>query len=183
MPVESKNAPRDMSLIPFSLPDVDGNSVAPTDFPDKSLLLIVFTCNHCPYAVASWPILVELQRKYRARSFQILAINPNNNPDYPDDSFEKMKPFAEKMGVRFPYLFDKDQSVARAYGAQCTPDPYLFEHGRLLYHGRINDNWQNPGAVKEHSLEAQIRFAMALETERPEQTFPSMGCAIKWINP
>ena len=180
MAVESKQSVERMELIPFSLPDVDGNIVSPSDFPDKSLLLVVFTCNHCPYAVASWPILVELQRKYRARSFQIIAINPNNNPDYPDDAHDKMKPFAEKMGVRFPYLFDADQSVAKAFGAACTPDPYLFEHGRLIYHGRINDNWQEPAKVTEHSLEAQIRFAMALEDDRPAETFPSMGCSIKW---
>lgn len=182
MAAESNMKAEGMELPKFSLPDVNDQPLSPTDFPDKSLLLVVFTCNHCPYAVASWPILVELQRKYRARSFQIIAINPNNNPDYPDDAFDKMKPFAEKMGVRFPYLFDADQKVAKEFGAVCTPDPFLFENGRLIYHGRINDNWQDPSAVKEHSLEANIRFAMGLDDEKPEKVFPSMGCSIKWTS-
>ena len=109
-----------------------------------------------------------------------MAINPNNNPDYPDDSFDKMKPFAEKNNINFPYLFDEDQSVARAFGAVCTPDPFLFLDGRLSYHGRINDNWKEPQKVSEKSLEQALLRDME-RGEGPASELPSMGCSIKWV--
>ncbi|MCE9597999.1 MAG: thioredoxin family protein [Spirochaetia bacterium] len=177
--VESQLLKPGTELIPFELEDVNGKAAASAELKSK-LLLVVFTCNHCPYAIASWPILIELQNKYGSRGYQTVAINPNNNPNYPDDAFDKMKPFAEKNGITFPYLFDANQSVAKAYGAQCTPDPYLFKDGKLFYHGRITDNWQKPELVKEHSLEMNILSALD-EGPLPEKTIPSMGCSIKWV--
>lgn len=178
--VESQLLKPGTDLIPFNLKDINGKYVSSADLKSK-LLLVVFTCNHCPYAIASWPILMELQAKYGSRGYQTIAINPNNNPNYPDDSFEKMKPYAEKIGITFPYLFDETQSVARAYGAQCTPDPYLFKEGKLFYHGRITDNWQKPELVKEHSLELHIQAALG-DGQPTEKAIPSMGCSIKWVN-
>ena len=167
-------------LIPFQLKDQDGNRRTSEQLSaDHALLLVVFTCNHCPYAVASWPVLIDLQNRY-ANELQIVAINPNNNPDYPDDHFEKMKPYVQARGINFPYLFDADQSVARAYKAVCTPDPYLFRDGKLIYHGRLTDNWQHPEEVQEHSMELQIQAALG-RAEAPRETFPSMGCSIKWV--
>ena len=169
-------------LIPFELKSINGELVSSEQFAQAKALLVVFTCNHCPYAIASWPTLIELQKKYGDQGFAAVAINPNNNPAYPDDRFELMKPYAEKMGLNFPYLFDGDQQVARAYGAVCTPDPFLFRDGKLFYHGRINDNWKDPAAVTEHSLELQIRAALGLpDVTLPAKTFPSMGCSIKWV--
>lgn len=179
--VESNLMPPGTELIPFSLPDIDGKVVGSGDFKQNELLLIVFTCNHCPYAVASWPVLIELQNRYRGDGLQIVAINPNNNPEYPDDAFDKMKPFAGKTGINFPYLFDGEQTTARAYGAVCTPDPFLFHRGKLYYHGRINDNWQKPDQVTEHSLDLNIRAALGRIEKAPSKSFPSMGCSIKWI--
>lgn len=178
--VESQLLAPGTALIPFKLKDISGNPISSADLNSK-LLLVVFTCNHCPYAIASWPILVELQSKYGSRGYQTVAINPNNNPNYPDDSFEKMKPFAEKNGIAFPYLFDETQEVARAYGATCTPDPYLFKEGRLFYHGRITDNWQKPELVKDRSLELHILAALG-EGQASEKAIPSMGCSIKWVS-
>ena len=180
--LESNTMAKDSELIPFSLPDIENQTRSSADFQETSVLLLVFTCNHCPYAVASWPDLIELQKKYGPRGFQAVAINPNNNPAYPDDSFDKMKPYAEKIGLNFPYLFDGDQKVAREYGAVCTPDPFLFKAGRLFYHGRINDNWQKPDQVSERSLELHIRAALGEGIELPEKSFPSMGCSIKWVS-
>ncbi len=180
MAVESKLMAAGTSLIPFTLPDVTGTPVNIQEFQSK-LLLIVFTCNHCPYAVASWPTLIDLQKRYAADGFQAVAVNPNNNPAFPDDQFEKMKPYAESIGLNFPYLFDGEQKAAHAYGAECTPDPYLFKEGKLFYHGRINDNWKDPSAVKERSLEAAVLAALG-RGSLPAKIFPSMGCSIKWVD-
>lgn len=177
--VESNLMQKETPLISFRLTDVDGKIVSSDDLSSQ-ILLVVFTCNHCPYAIASWPALIELQKKYGDKGYQTIAINPNNNPKYPDDSFDKMKPFAEKTGINFPYLFDEDQSVAKAYGAQCTPDPFLFVSGKLFYHGRINDNWKSPADVKEHSLDLQIQRALKKSTPT-DKWVPSMGCSIKWV--
>lgn len=178
---ESKTMELNTALIPFALPDAEGGSVNISEYVDSPALVITFTCNHCPYAKAAWPILIDLQKRYAAQGLQIVAVNPNNNPEYPEDAFERMRPFAHQIGLNFPYLFDGEQSVARQYGALCTPDNYLFRRGRLFYHGRINDNWQNPGAVKEHSLEIFVRAALGEGIKKPESLYPSMGCSIKWI--
>jgi peroxiredoxin len=168
-------------LIPFQLQSASGEMVSSESFADVRALLVVFTCNHCPYAIASWPTLIDLQNRYGAQGYQAVAINPNNNPSYPDDRFELMLPYAREIGLNFPYLFDETQAVARAYGAVCTPDPFLFRDGRLFYHGRINDNWKDPSAVREHSLEEHIRAALG-QGEVAERSYPSMGCSIKWVD-
>ena len=164
----------------FELKDIDGRPLGSTDLLSKRHALVVFTCNHCPYAVAAWPVLVDLHRRYSDSGLQIVAINPNNHPDYPEDGFDRMKPFAEKNDIRFPYLFDEDQSVARAFGAVCTPDPFLFLDGRLSYHGRINDNWKEPERVSEESLEKALLRDMG-KGKGPASELPSMGCSIKWV--
>ena len=178
--LESDQMEKGTPLPAFKLKDVDGKFVDSAELVSRPHLLIVFTCNHCPYAIASWPVLKDLHQRYRDQGLEIVAINPNNNPSYPEDGFDRMKPFAEKNDIRFPYLFDEDQSVAKTYGAVCTPDPYLFHQGKLSYHGRINDNWQDPSAVKENSLELALLRDMG-KGPGPEKVFPSMGCSIKWV--
>lgn len=178
--MESNQMVKGTTLPPFELLDAYSNTVKSSDITARHLL-VVFTCNHCPYAVAAWPLLVDLHNRYGGRGLEIIAINPNSNPAYPDDAFDKMKPFAEKNGIHFPYLFDEDQSVARSYGAVCTPDPFLFCDGKLTYHGRINDNWQDPGKVTENSLELALLKDMG-EGTGPARDLPSMGCSIKWMH-
>ena len=177
--LESEQMEVGTPMIPFRLKEAHGGDYDSAELESK-LALIAFTCNHCPYAKASWPVLIELSKKYAGDGLTVIAINPNNNPDYPEDRFEAMRPYAEQHGIRFPYLFDADQSVAKAYGAVCTPDPFLFTDGELFYHGRLNDNWQNPAAVKEPSMELFIEAALGRRTA-PEKSFPSMGCSIKWV--
>ena len=160
-------------LIPFELKEAGGDMVSSTTLSEAKLVLLVFTCNHCPYAIASWPVLIDLQKRYGDRGLQIVGINPNNNPAYPDDRFDAMQPYKQQTGINFPYLFDADQSVARAYKAVCTPDPFLFVDGKLAYHGRLTDNWQKPEAVNEKSIELQIQAALG-EGGAPAQTYPSM---------
>jgi hypothetical protein len=113
-----------------------------------------------------------------------VAINSNDAETYPDDSFEAMQAMAEELGLEFPYVYDESQEVASAYRAQCTPDPYLLrnegdEGFSLFYHGRINDNWQEPELVIESNLE-EAMDALIHEAGSPKDQPPSMGCSIKW---
>ncbi len=165
----------------FDLPGTDGKSYSLKSFRDAKVLVVAFICNHCPYAQAVWPRLVELQSKFKDRGVQFVALNPNiNNPDYPEETLEKMKEYAQKFGMNFPYLADDAQSVARKYKAQCTPDIYVFDSNRrLVYHGRVDDNWQQPEKVKKHEL-AEALDALVNGQKPSEDQHPSIGCSIKW---
>ncbi len=184
--LESQLMKKGELLPPFQLKNFDGTLITSQDFFTRKLLLIVFTCNHCPYAKVSWPILVELQKKYESNGLQVIGINSNNNPSYPEDRFEKMKEYVEKNNIHFPYLFDESQDVAKKYQAVCTPDPFLFrfeaDNFMLYYHGRLNDNWQDFANVKEKSMELFIKGALGIEKTVPEKVYPSMGCSIKWVD-
>ncbi len=166
----------------FSLPATDGRTYSLSSWQDKQGLLIVFTCNHCPYAKAAWPLLIDLYHQF-GRDIAFAAINPNDAESYPEDSFSAMQEKAAEWQIPFPYLRDESQEVARAYQAQCTPDVYLFKNDqgqfKLFYHGRINDNWQNPAKVKEKNLE-QALLRLVQGGEPPVEQPPSMGCSIKW---
>ena len=157
-----------------------GGMAAATDaLIAQDVLVVVFTCNHCPYARAGWPLILNLHKKYQDK-VGFVAINPNDENVYPDDSFENMKKYAKEWGITFPYLRDETQQVARAYDAQCTPDVYMFGKDRkLVYRGRINDNWQDPSKVSRHDLDDAL-FAVASGKEVLKEQFPSMGCSIKW---
>lgn len=164
----------------FDLPAVDGKNYNLEYFSNRKGLVIIFTCNHCPYAKASWPILIQMARNYQEKGIGFAAINSNDEQAYPEDSFEEMKKKAEEWNIPFPYLRDESQSVAHQYQAQCTPDIYVFdEDRRLYYHGRINDNWQEPEKVTKHDLQEALENLLAGKSSLSEQ-FPSMGCSIKW---
>jgi hypothetical protein len=140
----------------------------------------VFTCNHCPYAIASEDRLIALQNDYGSRGVQFVAINPNDAENYPADSFEQMKVRAAEKDFNFPYLRDESQKVARAYDAACTPDIFVFDRDRkLLYNGRIDDNWQQPDQVTRQDLREVLDAALEGRTVDFEHV-PSMGCSIKW---
>lgn len=177
--LESQIMAIDTKLPAFKLIDTNNDIFDSSKLNATRLALIVFTCNHCPYAIASWPVLNDLYQKYQKDGLQIVAINSNNNPDYPEDKFELMAPYKLTNKIKFPYLFDADQSVARLYQAVCTPDPYLFLNGKLFYHGRFNDNWKEPAAVRENSMEQFILSALD-RGSAPKDRFASMGCSIKW---
>ncbi len=181
MPVmHSKGMPLGTPAPPFSLPNIDGTTHSLDSFSDAELLVVVFTCNHCPYAIASEDRLIELQNDYGPRGVQFVAINPNDAKNYPADSFEQMKVRAAQKGFNFPYLRDESQEVARAYDAACTPDIFVFDRDReLLYNGRIDDNWQQPDQVTRKDLRAVLDAALEGRTVDFEHV-PSMGCSIKW---
>jgi len=178
--MHSKGMPIGTPAPHFSLPGVDGKTYSLGSFADAELLVVVFTCNHCPYAKASEDRLIEIHRHYRDRGVELVAINPNDDEKYPDDSFDKMKERAASKGFSFPYLRDESQEVARAYDAACTPDIFVFDRDRkLVYNGRIDDNWQEPEKVTRRDLRAVLDAALEGRTVDFEHV-PSMGCSIKW---
>lgn len=162
------------------LEGTDGKRYGLGDFADAKALVLVFTCNHCPYAVAYEDRLVALHRDYQNRGVQIVAINPNDAERYPDDSLDAMKERAAAKGFGFPYLVDATQEVARAYHAVCTPDPFVLDEERKLYYaGRIDDSWRDPSAVTTRDLRLALDALLAGDA-LPFEPSPAMGCSIKW---
>ena len=167
-------------IIDFNLPATDGKYYSPSDFDDKNVLVIIFKCNHCPYVKAVVSRLNELYEKFYEEGVQFIGINPNDAETYPEDSFDNMKLFAIERGIKFPYLYDESQAVAKAYEAVCTPDIYVYDKERKLrYHGRLDDNWKDESAVTSKDLERAITLIID-GREIDFQQVPSMGCSIKW---
>ena len=136
-------------------------------------------CNHCPYVKAKIDYIINLTKDYKNK-INIVGINSNNPEDFPEDSFENMKKISKEKNFNFIYLFDEIQGIAKAYGASCTPDPFLFdkEH-KLVYHGRINDQMEPDDKVTEHDMRKAID--LVLKNKKIDfQVFPSIGCSIKW---
>lgn len=169
----------------WQLPDMQlqtpqGEIVRLADSMGANGLLVAFTCNHCPYALAVWPRLIRHAATLRGMGINTVAVNPNIHPDYPADSMPAMLEKIEEWGIDFPYLADVSQDVARSFDAQCTPDIYLFgRDGKLYYHGRIDDYWKDEARVGKQEL---IPAAEALVAGRaaPQPQHPSIGCSIKW---
>jgi len=162
----------------FNLPDTLGKNVSIEDF-DSELLIIVFTCNHCPYAKAVEERLIKLGKEYKY-DVDFVLISSNDSENYPEDSPKKMAERHTEKGYPFPYLYDETQEVAKAYSAVCTPDIFLYNEDRKLeYRGRIDDNWQNPEQVEREELKMAIEAVLNGKTIDFEQK-PSMGCNIKW---
>ncbi|MEO9319517.1 MAG: thioredoxin family protein [Nitrososphaera sp.] len=161
----------------FNLKGVDGTLHSLSEFKSKTSL-VVFICNHCPYVKARIGDLVTLQSKFKPSELQVIGIN-SNDPNYKDEGFDNMVKFSKQYNLNFPYLIDDTQSVARAYGAVCTPDPFLFYDGKLAFHGKINDALEPEAKPKVPVMENNVR--KLLRGERLEKEFdPSIGCSIKW---
>lgn len=178
--VHSVDQPIGSPLPAFELKDSVGRSFRSQELLGHKGLLVVFICNHCPYAKAQWPRLIRLAEEFAGQGIGTVAINANIHPDYPDDAPPRMAELIAELNIPFPYLVDDSQQVARGFRAQCTPDPYLYDgQGRLFYHGRIDDNWKDEGAVARHELREAMAALVAGE-QPPAQQRPSMGCSIKW---
>lgn len=166
----------------FKLKNVDGNYVSMADYPDAKGFIVIFTCNHCPYAVAYEDRMIAIDKKYKGKGFPMIAINPNDPEVVPADSFEKMQERSKEKGFTFPYLFDDGQKVYPVYGATRTPHVYLLERrgGDLYvaYIGAIDDNYRDASAVEEKFLENAIAALMAGEKPDPDFT-RAIGCTIK----
>ncbi len=167
-------------IIDFDLKGVDGKIYSLDSFVSKSVIVIIFMCNHCPYVQAVIERFINLQSKYKDKGVQLLGISPNDVESYPEDSFDNMKIFSEERKINFPYLIDENQSTAKYYDAVCTPDIYVYDINRhLRYRGRLDDNWKEENNVKCKDLEEAIE-AILLKREITNEQIPSMGCSIKW---
>jgi len=177
--LESVSVPLGSEIINFSLKSIDEKTYGLKDFDDKKIFVIVFMCNHCPYVQAIWPRLVDLQERFKDEGVQFIGINPNLNPDYPEETFEKMQEYYVKYNMNFPYLQDDTQKIAKAYDAKCTPDIYVYDKDlKLAYHGRVDDNWKDDKQVPQEELSEAIKAL--LREEKPASQNPCMGCSIKW---
>jgi peroxiredoxin len=164
----------------FSLPGTDGRTHSLDALSDKPVLIVVFSCNHCPYVQAYEDRLVAIQRDYAGRGVQLIAINSNDDANYPEDNFEQMVARAGTKGFNFLYLRDASQETARAYGATHTPQLFVFDHARRLrYTGRIDDDWQNPQAVTRRYVRDALDALLADRAPSEAQT-RAIGCTIKW---
>ncbi len=165
----------------FELPGTDGNMHSIEKQPGKKGYLVVFMCNHCPYVKPKMKYLTELYYKYAPKGLVMFGINSNDTKAYGEDDFGHMKQVAKEKGFKFAYLFDETQNVARAYGAACTPDPFLFDSGlKLAYHGRIDDaHMQEHGKAKTNELEQAVGQLLSYGKVTVKEE-PSMGCNVKW---
>jgi peroxiredoxin len=165
----------------FRLPDTNGKLVARDDFRDAPGLLVAFICNHCPYVKHIREALAAFAREYGKKRLAIVGINSNDVANYPDDSPAKMAEEVKAAAYSFPYLFDESQAVAKAYGAACTPDFFLFDRERkLVYRGQFDAS--RPGsavAVTGEDLRAACDAVLAAKPVPADQR-PSIGCNIKW---
>jgi peroxiredoxin len=190
MAIYSQSVELDAPPTPFDLPianpGVDsrtGQRRSLNDYAEASILVVVFTCNHCPYAKHVEGTLIRLARQYAERGVQFVLISPNDPATYAEDSFEGMEKRAREKDFPFPYLYDETQEVARAYGALCTPDLYAYRNEggtfSLGYHGRIDETRPGQGTSTGKDLEHALQDLLSRGEVTFEQ-FPSMGCSIKW---
>jgi peroxiredoxin len=165
----------------FRLPDPSGRIVSRDDFADAPALLVVFICNHCPYVQHIRAGLAAFARDYQERGLAVVAISANDVRAHPEDAPPRMAEEAKRADYVFPYLYDEEQTVAKAYRAACTPDFFLFDGARrLVYRGQFDAS--RPGSrvpVTGRDLRAAADAVLAGREVSPEQT-PSMGCNIKW---
>ncbi len=167
-------------IVPFRLPGVDGRTHGTDDYATTPILVVIFSCNHCPYVQAWEDRMIAIQRDYLARGVQFLLINSNDPAQYPEDSFEEMQKRASLKGYPFPYLFDETQEVARSYGAERTPEVFVFDRDRRLrYHGAIDDNYEDPSRVQAHYLRDALDALLSGNPVPVEETRP-VGCTVKW---
>ncbi|WP_226023374.1 thioredoxin family protein [Halomicrobium salinisoli] len=183
---------------PFELPGADGETHALSDFADREAALVVFTCNHCPYAQAKFDELNALAAEYD--DLAVVGVNSNDAEAYPDDSLDRMTDLVADGTIRYDaYLRDESQDVAAAYGARCTPDPFLLDNDsearsaseqssgdeprdgtfRVAYHGRLDDALNPDDEPSEREMQAHVEALLAGEEVTAEEK-PSRGCSIKW---
>lgn len=174
----------------FLLPSTEGGNISLRDFEDDKALVVLFICNHCPYVIHIAPALAALAKEYMQKGIGFVAINSNDARAYPADSYDLMKNEKLKRGYPFRYLYDETQEVAKAYGAACTPDIYVFDAQRqLVYRGQFDDT--RPHRISSGNYDSQGNPATGKDLRRvldlvlageavPEEQYPSMGCNIKW---
>ena len=189
-PVWMVSAQQDMGYKPgdtardFSLKNVDGKMVSMAGYKNVKGFVVIFTCNHCPFAKAYEDRIIALDKKYAALGYPVIAINPNDAKEEPEDSYENMVKRAKEKNYPFPYLLDETQEIAKAYGAKRTPHIYILNKDdkgalKVMYVGAIDDNFDDPAAVKEKYAESALDAL--LKGAQPAITATkAIGCGIKW---
>ena len=183
MDVESTMLPLGTKMPKFQLYGIDEKTYTNEDFSEKAGTLVMFICNHCPFVKHVNNELVLLSNELLEKNIGVIGINSNDSSQekYAEDSFDKMREYSSKLGYKFPYVVDEDQSAAKSFTAQCTPDFFLFDSEQtLIYRGQLDSS--RPGNDKPVDGES-LRNAVSamLAQERPlEIQLPSMGCNIKW---
>jgi len=168
----------------FSLRGIDGETYTLDSFADHEAVLLVFTCNHCPYAKAKFETLNDLAADYD--DVAVVGVNPNDAEEYPDDSFERMRELVDDGTIQYDaYLRDDTQDAASAYGATCTPDPFLLANAdddfELAYHGRLDDALNPDDEPTREGGDVRDAIDSVLAGEPVDDEFkPSRGCSIKW---
>jgi peroxiredoxin len=164
----------------FNLPGVDGKAYSLASFKDAKLLVVVFSCNHCPYVVGSEDRMIGFTKDYAPKGVAMIAINSNETEGHPTDSFEHMVQRAHDKAFPFAYARDDSQEVALAFGALRTPHYYVFDSERKLrYTGRMDDNPRTPGKETTHELRDAVDALLAGRKPPVELTNP-IGCNVKW---
>lgn len=162
--------------IDFSLEGIDGRKYSLNDFSSKKALLIIFMCNHCPYVKSKIDEIKRISEEYE--DLAVVGISSNDPVRFPEDSLNNMKKTAQEKGFNFPYLFDETQEIAKAYGAVCTPDPFLFGPDRkLVFHSRIDEGGTKPGTGQEMYKAVGELLEIGTVTQKEN---PPFGCSIKW---
>jgi peroxiredoxin len=166
----------------FLLPDADGRLHRLEDFAAKPALLVAFISNRCPFVVLIREELARIGRDYAEEGFAVVAINANDAATHPEETLARIGQEVSEQGYGFPYLKDADQSVAKAYGAACTPDLFLYDaERRLAYHGQFDD--ARPGnGVEVTGIDLRRSIEAVLAGGQPDAVqVPSIGCNIKWL--
>jgi len=166
----------------FKLKNIDGKWVSLEDYKDAKGFIVIFTCNHCPYAKAYEDRIIALDKKYAPLVYPVIAINPNDPVAYPDDSYENMQKRAKEKGFTFPYLFDEQQTVFPQFGATRTPHIFILSKAgsdmTVEYIGAIDDNYEDASKVTNKYVENAVNALLA--GEKPQVTFTkAVGCSIK----
>lgn len=169
----------------FTLKNIDGTEVSLSDYSDEKGVILVFTCNTCPFAIKYEERIMGLHQKFAGEGYPVVAVNPNDTDVKPGDSFEAMKERAMKKGYDFPYLRDEDQKLASRFGAERTPEIFLLENEDgdffLRYTGTIDNNVDNPKAADEHYVTAAVNDLQSGKDVAVQET-KAVGCTIKWGN-
>lgn len=173
----------DDKAAPFMLKDVSGEMVSLDDYDAATKgAIVVFTCNHCPYAKAYEQRIIELDNEFRSRGVPVIAINPNDPDLVPEDSYQEMQRRSNEKNYPFPYLIDEEQEIYKAYGATKTPHVFLLKKENddfyVRYIGTIDNNYKDPDAVTEKYLVNAVNALLKDEIPSPQIT-KAIGCSIK----
>ena len=166
----------------FKLKNIDGKMVSLSDYKSAKGFIVIFTCNHCPYAKKYEDRIVALDKMFKTKGYPVIAINPNDPAVQPQDGFVEMQTRAKEKGFTFPYLVDEGQKIYPIYGATKTPHVYILkkENGKNIvkYIGAIDNNYENPNDVSEFYVQDAVNQLLKNEAVKTEKTV-AIGCTIK----